>query len=235
MLQTLIDARLRCKGTVEVVNAGTEAYNLQNNLERVRRDVIPLRPDLVVSYHGYNGLRHFGLLRSARIPQRKERASPLISEVSYRIRLGYRLTLNDFVPPASDEGHELSSQYADLYRELISLGRMNGFRVVLSTSSMAVNKSSPEEVKNFYGSVFLPIDAVIEANGAHNRIVRRIATDEHVPLIDTTASLDGVWNGDLYLDLVHFTENGNEQMASAMFQGLLPILREDNRPGCTIK
>ncbi len=59
---------------------------------------------------------------------------------------------------------------------------------------------------------------------------RRIAADERVPLIETIASLDGVWDDDLYLDLVHFTKKGNERIASAMFEGLLAVLGEEDGP-----
>ena len=62
MLQSLIDSQLTCKRPVEVVNAGTEAYSLQDNLERLRRDVLRLEPDLLLSYHGYNGFRRLGLI-----------------------------------------------------------------------------------------------------------------------------------------------------------------------------
>ncbi len=86
--------------------------------------------------------------------------------------------------------------------------------------------SSPREVKDFYGAVFKPIDDIIAANAAHNRMVKLIAREEGAPLIDMAASVDGVWDDDLYLDIVHFTEAGNERVAGLMFQALLPILAE---------
>jgi peptidoglycan/LPS O-acetylase OafA/YrhL/lysophospholipase L1-like esterase len=233
MLQSLIDARLDCKRPVEVVNAGTEAYNLSHNLERVRRDIVPLAPDLVLSYHGYNGLRPLGLLKSAPLPHHKERASPLFNEVQYRINLAHRLRQDE--QATGEQGRELRSRYASLYRELIDLGRTNGFRLVLGTSSMAVNDSSPKDVKDFYGAVFSPIDGIISANAAHNRMVRQIAGDENISLIETAPDLDGVWDQDLYLDLVHFTEKGNERIAGTMFEGLLPILRDEGGPHCALK
>ena len=52
-----------CSRPVEVVNAGTEAYTLEDNLERMRRDILPLNPDLILSTHGMNGLLALGLRR----------------------------------------------------------------------------------------------------------------------------------------------------------------------------
>jgi len=92
---------------------------------------------------------------------------------------------------------------------------------------MAVNASSPREVKDFYGAVFKPIDDIIAANAAHNRMVRLLAKENGAPLIDMTAGVDGVWDDDLFLDIVHFTEKGNERVAEGMFEALLPILAEE--------
>ena len=100
-------------------------------------------------------------------------------------------------PGADDEEQALHSRYADLYRELVALGKTNGIRIVLSTSSMAINASSPRDVKAFYGSVFSPIDDLIAANATHNSMVTRIAAENHVPLIDTQPDLDGEWDDDL--------------------------------------
>ena len=92
---------------------------------------------------------------------------------------------------------------------------------------MAVNASSPREVKDFYGAVFKPIDDIIAANAAHNRMVRLLAKENGAPLIDMTAGVDGVWDDDLFLDIVHFTERGNERVAEKMFEQLLPILANE--------
>ena len=87
-------------------------------------------------------------------------------------------------------------------------------------STMSVNELSPREVKDFYGAVFKPIDDIIAANAAHNRMVKLIAREEGAPLIDMAAGVDGVWDDDLYLDIVHFTEAGNERVAGLMFRAL---------------
>jgi hypothetical protein len=62
--------------------------------------------------------------------------------------------------------------------------------------------------------VFKPIDDIIAANAAHNRMIKLIAREEGAPLIDTAAGVDGVWDA----------EAGNERDAGLMFRALLPIL-----------
>jgi peptidoglycan/LPS O-acetylase OafA/YrhL/lysophospholipase L1-like esterase len=235
LLQDFFDRHASCGRRIEVINGGTEAYTLENNLERMRRDILPLKPDLIVSTHGMNGFLPFGLRR---VPEPNEpgvrpRASALIG----RAVLTIERAAHDWrdrnsaqasaaaLPPMSD-AELMRSRYADEYRKLIALARENGADIALADATMAVNEQSPREVKNFYGAVFKPIDDIIAANEAHNRMVKLIAREEGAPLIDMAAGVDGVWDDDLYLDIVHFTERGNERVAELMFRALLPILAD---------
>jgi lysophospholipase L1-like esterase len=129
----------------------------------------------------------------------------------------------------------MKSHYADEYRKLIALSREGGADIALADATMSVNESSPREVKDFYGAVFKPIDDIIAANAAHNRMVKIIAREEGAPLIDMAAGVDGVWDDDLYLDIVHFTEAGNERVANLMFRALLPILAERHNVHCDVR
>ncbi len=79
-LQDLFAAHASCNRPIEVINAGTEAYTLEDNLERMRRDVLPLKPDLILSTHGMNGLLALGLRQVAEPsePGVRPRASALL-------------------------------------------------------------------------------------------------------------------------------------------------------------
>ena len=233
-LQGLFD-RAACSRPVEVVNAGTEAYTLEDNLERLRRDILPLKPDLILSTHGMNGLLALGLRQQAEPnePGVRPRASALLG----RAVLTIERALHDWrtrhesppgPPPTLSDEALLKSRYAEAYRKLIALTRENRVPLVLATSSMAVSENSPREVKEFYGAVFKPIDDIIAADAAHNRLVRLLAQESGVPVIDAVAGLDGVWDDDLYLDIVHFTDRGHERMAEAMFRELTPILEKQS-------
>ncbi len=91
LLQDLFDRRASCGRPVEVVNAGTEAYTLEDNLERLRRDVLPLKPDLIVSTHGMNGLLALGLRQQAEPnePGVRPRASALIGRAVLTIERAF--------------------------------------------------------------------------------------------------------------------------------------------------
>jgi peptidoglycan/LPS O-acetylase OafA/YrhL len=243
LLQAFFDRHASCGRRIEIVNAGTEAYTIENNLERMRRDILPLKPDLIVSTHGMNGFLPFGLRR---VPEPNEpgvrpRASALIG----RAVLTIERAAHDWrdrnaaqarpaaLAPMSD-AELLKSRYADDYRKLIALARDNGADIALASSTMAVNEWSPRDVKDFYGAVFKPIDDIIAANAAHNRMVKLIAREEGAPLIDMADGVDGDWDDDLYLDIVHYTEAGAERVAGLMFRALLPILAEREGLHCDV-
>jgi peptidoglycan/LPS O-acetylase OafA/YrhL/lysophospholipase L1-like esterase len=244
LLQDMFDEHASCGRRVEVMNGGTEAYTLDNNLERMRRDILALKPDLIVSTHGMNGFFPFGLRR---VPEPSEpgvrpRGSALIGRAvltieraahDWRDRNSAQASA-DPLPPMSDD-ELMRTRYADEYRELVALTREGGADIALADAAMAVNVQSPREVKDFYGAVFKPIDDIIAANEAHNRMIKLIAREEGAPLIDTAAGVDGIWDADLYLDIVHFTEAGNERVAALMFKALLPILAERHGLRCDLR
>ena len=244
LLQDLFDRHTECGRRVEVINAGTEAYTLEDNLERMRRDILPLKPDLILSAHGMNGLLALGLRR---VPEPNEpgvrpRASALVGRAVLTIeraahdwRSRNSAEAQPAALPAMTDAELMQSRYAEAYRKLIALARDNGVDIALADSSMAINQDSPRAVKDFYGAVFKPIDDIIAANAAHNRMVRLIARDERAPFIDMTGGVDGQWDDDLYLDIVHFTEAGNERVAGVIFRQLLPILAERDGLRCVLR
>ena len=83
--------------------------------------------------------------------------------------------------------------------------------------------------------MFKPINDIIAAHVAHKRMIMLIAREEGAPLIDMAVGVHGVWDDDLYLDIVHFTEAGNERVAAFMFRALLPILAERHGLHCELR
>lgn len=242
VLQALINRNLVCLRPIQVMNAGAPAYRLMHSIERLKRDILPLQPDLVISSHGYNGL---SLLASANAGsyypeprvERVNRASVLLGEIEYRLRLARYIRNAHSFAQSKKYPMELAlkSAYADLYRELIQIGRDHGFTVVLTSQSAAVTSNSPAEVIEFYGQTFLHLEESIAGLEAHNRMVEEIARQSNVPFIDTTPGVAGGWDEDLFLDPVHFTQKGANRVADRMFEGLKPILAAEPLLRCSEK
>lgn len=233
VLQHLVEERLSCRGFIRVVNAGTISYSLANSVERLRRFIVPLKPDMVVTYQGFNNLTlvdpEMALMPTP--PDLRPRGSMLIAEAFYRTRLlRYAKRMQAFQKPAG--AIRYSDTYDRLYSEIVDMGSANGFTPVLATFNLVVNEQSPQEVIDFYGRTFVPISRILPAVAEHNRIVESVARRTGTTFIDTRPALSGKWNDDEFIDLIHFTQKGSNVMAQTVFERIEPLLRADPNLDC---
>lgn len=238
VLQERIARELSCDAPVEVVNAGLPGFTLANNLARWRPDILPLEPDLVISYHGYNGFPYvMGALPSSlakQAPTAPPRPSWLLQRIEeaariWRFRRRYEAA-RAVSPDASDTQLD-GTRYAVLYRTLVALARARGIPLVLCTFNMAVTEASPEPVVRFYELAFPDVRPRLIANRWHTRVVRRVGEKFGVPVIDTSPGLDGAYQ-DAFIDLIHMTQLGRERLAENVLAGLEELLRSDPRLRC---
>lgn len=233
VLQGLFDTSLRCDRKIEVINAGVPAAGLSDNLIRIERFMLPLKPDMLVSYHGYNGLAivdpQIGLM--PRPPVYHKRGSPLLGEASFRVAMqAYAKRLEAY---NSVKRPTVFSDTADkLYSQLVALGQAHGIKIVLANLSAVVTQSSPQEVIDFYGRVFQPIERLLPAIAEQNRIVENVAKRTGTPFVDTRPGLDGKWDDDLFIDIVHFTQKGSNRIAKTMFDRLASELAREPTMNC---
>lgn len=228
VLADLIRLRLKTARPVEVINAGVPAYTVVHNVERLVSEILPLQPDVIISYHGYNGFR---MLDSAvppahglRPPSYPKRPLKLLADAEHRLRLA-AWKRRSATPPPKPAAREnpLATPYAEAYRRLIALCEQHGVQLALATFSMAVNPASPPEVVDFYRRGFPSVHAQIQANHVHTQIARTLAAEHpRVLLVDTQPLLDG--RQEQFIDLIHLTQEGRNTLAEALFQGLRPVL-----------
>ena len=231
-LEQLIREQLKPGRPVEVINAGVPSYDVRQNLTRLAGEILPLQPDLIISYHGVNGFHLIwdALPRtSAKDPPRlKPRPLRLLAEAEYgwkirRFKRRYSAELAGHPPVLTEP---LRTEYAAAYRQLISFAATNQIRLALADFSMAVNAGSDPRVVDFYRRSSPEVDWQIKANEVHTTIVRQLAIEHPgVCLIDTHPGLDG--EHAKFIDPVHFTPDGEEQMAEAMFTSIRKVLEED--------
>lgn len=221
---------------IEVINAGVSAYTLADGLILLRETVLPMKPDLLISYFGYNGFDFLigptSILRET-APVRKPRPSPTLERFEYRWKLQRYRQRNFQSDPDSDMVSRLTeglleSHYAKLYRELIAIAQENGIPLVLASFNMAVHHGSPSDVVEFYRAVFPSVHFSILANRVHNRLIRSLA-EQHdgVYFVDTSRGLDGAH--DHYIDLVHFTQPGRERLARNLHDGVKGLLKAEGQ------
>jgi len=231
-LEQLIQERLRPTRPVQVINAGVPGYRLDQNLYRFPTEILPLKPDLLISYHGIN---NFGCLQDTipisagpPPPAYRDRPLRLLADAEYHLKLRH---YHHRPPPKGTPDRAtlvdpLESPYARLYRQLIQVTQTNHIRLALANFSMAVNEHSDPAVVEFFQSGYPLAPWYIQANRVHSIIVRKLM-EQHPELcfVDTHPHLDG--EHDKFIDLVHFAPAGDEQMAETLFTALRPILEHD--------
>ena len=226
LLKAMIVDRLHPRLPIEVINAGTPSYHLGHNLRRVARELLRLEPDLIVSYHGFNGFgllgpRFEGALLPAAAPRFEPRPLRLLANCDYRLRLALYRRWEDRLlaqaPPLSIP--LLETGYGRAYRGLAELARTNGIGLVLCTFSMAVDAASKVSEVNFYREIFPLVKWQVQANDLHSRMVREL-TDRNpeVGLVDTRPGLDG--HRRFFIDLVHLTQEGRRRLAESIYAGI---------------
>jgi lysophospholipase L1-like esterase len=233
VLEQIIRQRLKSRRPVQVINAGVPAYTLRHNLSRLSGEILPLQPDMIISYHGANGFR---MIDSSMLPAMgpvppvyQERPIKLAAEAEHRLRMlifqyQARRRYASAAPPAA---LPLETDYAAAYRQLIQCARTNGIRLALANFSMAVNQASDPRVIDFYqGGGSRAAYGFIPANAAHSLIVSQLAAEyPEVCFVDTHPHLDG--EHEKFIDLIHFTGEGDRQLAENMFAGIRQILEQD--------
>jgi hypothetical protein len=223
---------------VEIVNAGVPGWTLSNQVMRFSDDITPLAPDLVLSYHGFNGFHFFfaqlpevTLRASDRPPPRASRILERIEAAlrTLRFRQRYRaLSEIDASVPSRDL---LATAYADWYRRLIDGAHAAGAEVALCTFNLAVSADSPEEAIRLHEGLVPDLRARMLANRLHSRLLRELGKTLRVTTIDTSRDLDGAYR-DAYIDAAHFSQIGRERMAANVFDGLSDLLRDHPRLRC---
>jgi lysophospholipase L1-like esterase len=232
VLERLIHERLKLRRPVQVINAGVPGVNLANNINRLPVDILPMKPDLILSYHGRNGF--FTLYEG--LPPNSGRPPPLycqrpltlLADFEYQMKIrSYRRDYSARSEPRPAYVFSpMESQYARCYEHLIEAARTNGIRLALATYSMAIDGHSPKDVVDFYRLGEPEAEWMVKANQAHNEIVRQLARENpDIILMDTCPALDGQWR--CYIDLVHFTQDGRNLLAETIFNNIRKLLEEE--------
>ena len=225
LLEQLIRQRLKTRRPVQVINAGVPAYNILGNIYRLPREILPLKPDMIISYHGANG---FSLIDSAMLPAfgpsppvYEERPLKLAADAEHRLRviLFQRNATRGRESPLESSARPLETRYAAAYRQLIECAHTNGIRLALANFSTAVNQASDPKVIDFYrGGGTRGALGFARANAVHSQIINQLAAQyPDVCFLDTHPHLDG--EHEKFIDIIHFSEAGERQMAENIFAG----------------
>ncbi len=230
----------------QVVNAGIEGLNSELALRRLTSLVVPLRPELVTIYIGWNDLMKSdpdGQVESPRLALAARWLDRLWTVKGLRKLLFFNLRPR-FAPPLTGaQGH--TGRYADYQpavyernlRAMIAAVRaIPSEALVMTLPSVVRPDMSVEDLRraNVQFPYFRGANAVgdfVDLIAAYNRTIRRVAAEEQVTLIDLAREIDARPDRPtLFLDTMHASPKGRGVLAEVIArelqsQGVLDRLR----------
>lgn len=206
----------------EVLNAGRVAYAIPDSLAALEEGAPAWRPDVAVLYHlstdvdelsrlllGKGGLAAAagaeGLDWGSRLIEQTT-LQPLLKEhVSSRVTL--LRPLADTLEPGG------AAAFEGRVRSFLALCGRLGIRPMLCTFAASHDRANPEPLP----SHVFRFNFRVSRRGWHdtidawNAVLRRVAAQEGVPLVDVAAALEG--RTDQFVDFVHFASSGHGVVA----------------------
>ena len=245
----LVEKELRSLGfsTVEVINAGIPNHASWDAVGRLLGEGHRFEPDYVLLYVAWNDIKYFrsdkSLLRAYPIGDvpfnpyldyynRMDRwlCETLQTYVRVRARaLKWKLNSgSEGIVPDDEPAGELVDSALEQYKlnvELFAdLARNIGAQPVLMTQARLPTADSSEEQKQRIGYRWVGLDheTLLEAFEASDQILRQVAFEKKVDLIDASSSMSG--QDVNFRDHVHLNAEGSRRLAEITAQSLAEIL-----------
>lgn len=216
---------------VEVINAGIAGYRLADQLSMLKQIVLPLKPDLVVVYPGFNDFADY--CKAGKAPAASSREGlPLLTLPNWLLSVDAvrkKTVALRSAPPMP--GKRLDPASIDLlpYRQrlegLVSAARGAGVDLVLATNARAYRAEQPLDVQmrlseqaRYFNPCF-DLPGLNTLYDRHNSEIVQTARRMDVPVLRLDQRIPG---GQRYfVDASHFTLAGEELAADEIYGFLL--------------
>lgn len=226
---------------IEVINAGLVSATTAENLPRFLLKILPLKPDMIIFYEGYNDLppRMFNGFSDDYYHFRKNPQnyfSWLSHSLLYRAAAsGLKASLHypnmtllseiwKFENMPQDDGQKIanfnSTANAVYERNLdyiIALARAKNITVVLSTFVF------DDDAPNWNN--YMPDELWGKGIGQNNEAIKELAGEYGLPLIDLYSY--GLEHKNIFHDSIHLTAEGDEEMADVFADTIAPIVKKE--------
>jgi len=133
--------------------------NLKDNLYRLRKDILALKPDMIISITDGWVSMALGLtppIFEKHIPVFKPRPVQLLAAMRVPAQDDdfQKAPCGQSAIPGAPLAKLLQTKYADAYRELILLCKTNHIQLAIANHSLAVNNQSDRGLSNSYREAF---------------------------------------------------------------------------------
>ena len=220
----------------DYVNGGVPGYTIQSIQKNLQYRVAPLQPDVIVIYEAANNLsgemRELALKRGI-IEDRDIEVTSWPSKYSllwYLVEKNLRVMTAQRMAENREgllnvDANALGSEYKQALTDLVRAAQRTAKLVAVATFSIQPRRDQPPEQQMrasgsalFYMPFVTPA-TIIDAYGQYNRVIREVAHETGVLLIDGEDDIPG--DPAHFTDSVHFTDLGSKAMAERISRSLI--------------
>ena len=224
---------------VESIDAAIEGYRSDRALARLKKQVMPLHPDLVTVFIGWNDLYQTDPRNEA--DQLSIQGNPLAealmwSDAAQTFRRLYFLRFNPqrLSTSAIGDEHLLATYhpvgYGERLREIFRTARAGGADVLAITwPTILSDHMSPQAIaKAHYPWYTTQLSDLKALYARYQETLRQVASEENVPVVDAAAAFDSQVpdKATIFQDSAHLSCDGQtivaNQIAQAIRSGAVP-------------
>ena len=228
---------------VSYLNVGVGGWTTHQGVRQMKRDVLPLKPKVVVIYYGWND-HWFGF----GVPDKEiesYRDSHLYPYRNLRIvQLGIRLSVAMGQKQGGNRPPRVAPEdFRQNLSEMIRLAREAGIVPVLATAPTSYIQG--REYAYLARRWMSDPSQVVPVHEAYAQIVREVAAKESVPLADLKAKFDELPKADVLrryfqMDGIHLRPEGDRVLASFLLEALqsedlVSRLQKPRSPGAAVQ
>jgi len=235
---------------LEVINGGVPGHASPDALGRLYSQVWMWEPDFVLLYSAWNDVKYFHGISPdspliSMIQPYSDEKDPLqsylgpldrllcSSQIYVKLRTRYFLWKHQIGAEGAVKEGNLESAYSEwggrqyklILETFVDACRNSGSIPVLLTEASLVSSDNSDEDRSRISYVYqhLTHDALVRALSECNEIVRRVAREKKVKLVDLAKGLNG--RRDLFDDHVHTNRLGSRAIAETVARSLAKWLQ----------
>lgn len=222
----------------DFINGGVPGYMVKSSIRNLKNRVSQFRPDAIIIYHSTNDLSFNTriLAKAQKLVPEKKSINEDLSWFSQYSLLAYLVEKNLKILSLQKQAKEIGGtlQYEtaeitapferDLHKLVDESKKAARFVALVTFSHRIREEQSPEEkarasMTSLYYMPYMSVDGILEAFNAYNNVIRRVAREKNVYLIDGNNTIPG--DEVHFNDSVHFTDQGSRRMAARIFAALI--------------
>jgi len=225
------------KSKIEVINGGIEGNNSQIVLKRIEKQILPIKPDLILLAVGWNDLYSNNPLnnnesKSYRTSWRYLNKSYITKGVRRLIFRYIKPNLAKIKPISIDEKKSLvesynkylPAEYIENMEQIIEIGKKKNIQIVLMTMPTILSKNMSESaIKTAHYPYYTSDPELLTILAErYNVTIRELSQKYAMPLIESANHFDSIENKEQYFfDTMHMYCNGYELLGKYVSDELI--------------